>query len=55
MDSKEDLRTFLSRLDAITPADLQRVARRYLDPGRLLTVAVGDRATLEPLLTPYRP
>jgi predicted Zn-dependent peptidase len=27
--------THLARVDAVTPADVQRVARQYLDPKRL--------------------
>jgi predicted Zn-dependent peptidase len=35
---------------AVTAADLQRVARRWLDPARLLTVMVGDAAAVRPQL-----
>ena len=31
------------RLEAVTAADVQAVARRYLDPQRLMVVAVGER------------
>jgi len=34
----------------VTAADVQRVARRYLDPKALTLVIVGDRASLEPAL-----
>ena len=39
--------TYASKIDAITKADLDRVAKRYLDLDRLAIVIVGDRATIE--------
>jgi len=36
-----------ARIRAVTTADVQRVARRYLDPRRLVVVSVGDRAAIE--------
>lgn len=42
--------TFRERVEAITIADVQRVARQYLDPSRLSIVVVGDRATVGPQL-----
>ena len=38
---------YSSRIAAVTQADVQRVARRYLDPSRMAIVVVGDRATIE--------
>ena len=35
---------------AVTQADVQRVARRYVDPARLAVVVVGDQKTVEPTL-----
>jgi predicted Zn-dependent peptidase len=50
---------FASRISAITAADVQRVARRYLDPAHISVVVVGDvsviRAGIESLgLGPVR-
>jgi predicted Zn-dependent peptidase len=38
---------FAARVAAVTQADVQRVARRYLDPARLTIVVVGDRRAIE--------
>lgn len=37
-----------ARIGATTAADIQRVARQYLQPSKLVVVAVGDRARIEP-------
>jgi zinc protease len=41
LDLKE-LPTYRERVTAVTPADIQRVARAYLRPARLSVVLVGD-------------
>lgn len=41
------------RVEAITPADIQRVARKYYDAGRLQIVAVGDAKALGAVLEKY--
>src|SRR5262249_21182108 len=33
---------YAKRLDAVTPVDVQRVARRLLDPGKLTVLMVGN-------------
>lgn len=40
--------TFVQRIDAVTPAEVNRVARQYVDPERLAIIVVGDRAAIEP-------
>jgi predicted Zn-dependent peptidase len=37
----------VQRLGAVTQADVQRAAQRYLDPSRFLVVLVGDRKSIE--------
>ena len=37
---------FVSTMDAVTEADVARVARQYLDPALMTTVVVGDRAAV---------
>ena len=39
---------YVQRIDAVTQEDVRRVAARYIDPGHLAIVIVGDRATIEP-------
>jgi predicted Zn-dependent peptidase len=38
---------FVDRINAVTAADVQRVARRYIDPDRFDIVIVGDRTQIE--------
>jgi predicted Zn-dependent peptidase len=38
---------YAAKINAVTPADLVRVARKYIDLGHLNIVIVGDRATIE--------
>ena len=40
-------------VEAVTPADIQRVARKYYDPKRLQLIAVGDAASVRPALEKY--
>lgn len=39
-----DIETYRDRVNAISPADIQRVARQYLHPDRLSVVLVGNAA-----------
>jgi zinc protease len=39
--------SFIGRINAITAADVQRVARRYIDPDHFAIVVVGDRSQIE--------
>ncbi len=40
--------TFTDRIRAITPADVQRVAEKYIQPDKFAIVVIGDRKTIEP-------
>lgn len=44
---------YVRRVLAVTPSDVQRVARTYLDPERMTLVVVGDKKTVEPQLAPF--
>jgi zinc protease len=47
--------TAVQRYEAVTEADVQRVARQYVDPDRLTVVIVGDRKAIEPGLRALKP
>lgn len=38
---------YVSSIEAVTQADVQRVARQYIDPASLAIVVVGDRKSIE--------
>jgi predicted Zn-dependent peptidase len=39
---------YVQKINAVTAADVQRVARQYVQPDKLAVVVVGDRKTIEP-------
>jgi len=39
--------TYVQQIENITQADVQRVARQYVDPSKMSIVVVGDRASIE--------
>jgi zinc protease len=45
----------VQNIGAVTQSDVQRVARRYVDPDHLTLVIVGDRKTIEPGLRALNP
>ena len=40
--------TYVANIRAVTAADVQRVAEKYVTPDRFAVVIVGDRQTIEP-------
>jgi predicted Zn-dependent peptidase len=46
---------YTDRIAAVTPGQVQAVARKYLDPKRLQIVAVGDAVTIGPNLKSFGP
>ncbi len=42
-------------MEAVTPADVTRVTRKYLDPQRMTLVVVGDRKVVEDSLKQFGP
>lgn len=40
--------TYTERVRAVTPADVQRVAEKYIQPDKFAVVVVGDRKVIEP-------
>jgi predicted Zn-dependent peptidase len=49
------LTNYVKRVMAVTPSDVQRIAKDYLDPSKMTLVVVGDRKTVEPQLAPFIP
>jgi predicted Zn-dependent peptidase len=45
-----DLETFTRKIEAVTKADVRKMAMKYLLPEKMVIVVVGDRKTNEPLL-----
>ncbi|HET9036762.1 MAG TPA: pitrilysin family protein, partial [Myxococcaceae bacterium] len=49
------LRTFVQRVQAVTPADVTRITRKYLDPKRMTLVVVGDQKVVQDSLKQFGP
>lgn len=47
------LTEFVRRVHAVTPADVQRIARTYLTPDEMTIVVVGDRSVIADQLKPF--
>jgi len=45
--------TYPTKLMAVTPADIQRVAKKYIDPQTMQIVAVGDASKIRSVLEKY--
>jgi len=39
---------YVQNIEAVTAADVQRVAQKYIQPARFVVVVVGDRKVIEP-------
>ncbi|MEI8258368.1 MAG: pitrilysin family protein, partial [Deltaproteobacteria bacterium] len=46
----DEFATITARINAVTQADVRRVAGQYLDPDHARIIVVGDRETVEPAL-----
>lgn len=47
------LSTYVQRVLAVTPAEVQRIAKTYLRPEEMTIVVVGDKKTVESQVAPY--
>jgi zinc protease len=47
------LETYVQRIHALTPQDVQRIARTYLRDDRMTIVVAGDRSVIEEQVRPY--
>jgi zinc protease len=45
---------YVKNVLAVTPAQVQQAAVKYLDPNRMTITIVGDKKTVEPQVAPYR-
>jgi zinc protease len=48
------LSTYVQKVMAVEPADIQRVAETYIAPSKMTIVVVGDKAKIVEQLTPYQ-
>ena len=48
------LRTFVQKVNAVTAADVQRMAQKYIDPGKMTIVVVGDSQKIAEQIAPYK-
>lgn len=51
--SEDYLRSYVQRVYALTPADIQRMAQTYIDPNKLSIVVVGDPAVVREQIKTY--
>jgi zinc protease len=47
------LTTYVRRVYAITPAEVQRIAQQYLDPNKMAIIVAGDKKTVADQVAPY--
>ncbi|HTR81391.1 MAG TPA: pitrilysin family protein, partial [Bacteroidota bacterium] len=52
---KDYFKTYLKRLDAVTADDVQRVAKQYIQPDRMLVAVIGSAKDVESTLTQFGP
>ena len=43
---------YVQNIQAVTSADVQRVAQKYIQPARFIVTVVGDRQQIEPQIRP---
>ncbi len=48
------LRTVVQKIQAVTSADVRRIAETYLDPAKMTMVVVGDTSQIEEQVAPYK-
>ena len=51
--SADWLSSYVARVNAVTPAEVTRVVRKYLDPAHMTLVVVGDRAVVGSTLSQF--
>jgi predicted Zn-dependent peptidase len=48
------LRTYVQKVSAVTPEEVQRIAQKYIDPARMTIVVVGDKEKITEQIAPYQ-
>ena len=48
------LKNYVPRVNAVTPADVQRLTAKYIKPEEMTIVVVGDRAKIADQLAPFK-
>jgi zinc protease len=51
----EYLKTYVQKVNAVTPADVQRMAAQYLKPELMTIVVLGDKSKISDQLAPFNP
>lgn len=48
------LKNYVQKVNAVTPADVQKLATEYIKPEEMILVVVGDQSKIADQLTPYK-
>ncbi len=51
---EEYLKTYVQKVNAVTPADVQRITATYLKPEQMTIVVVGDKSKITEQLAPFQ-
>jgi zinc protease len=49
------MKNYVPRVNAVTPADVQRLTRKYIRPEAMVIVVVGDKSKISDQLVPFQP
>jgi predicted Zn-dependent peptidase len=49
------LKTYIQKINAVTPADVQKITAEHIKPDQMTIVVVGDKAAIAEQLVPYTP
>jgi predicted Zn-dependent peptidase len=47
------LKTYIQKINAVTPADVQKQTAEYIKPDQMTIVVVGDKAKISEQLAPF--
>jgi zinc protease len=47
------LKTYVQKVNAVTPADVQKMTAQYIKPEQMTIVVVGDKSKITEQLAPY--